>query len=859
MADGWDEDDLLIDDDDADCEEGAGWGDDGLDDAALSLNDDDDDDAGIGGAGARVAAAVVEAQDPQPAVATSAAAAAAAAAEGWEDSDNLDFSESLHETNEAPKTAVAASVQAAAKREGGWDEDDGGLLEGLGVASEGWGGDDLEFSETGGGEQESLPYEAEPAVVPQPAAAAAVAQDGWNEDEDDLVFSESNDNQTGGIPVPFAATQTATAASPAQDGWNDDDGLDLSETQNEKEPVAAAPTLAPKNDRSGDGEGWNDDLEDEFFDTDEDLQPPSVPPPPPAINDSIRPRPNAAQQQLYNELSHYIASLPSHARSITAVLEAEYNTIDKAVELQQYYAERPALEEYTINKELPRMDYTLTDHTGTDVITEKNRIAEHFAALPSLCVRCANQSLLADFLQVLTGPDRVVRPQYLASAIAAQCKFRVDLQHALTEVVAALDLSLPTERGRWKIAEIRVMIIFKCPVPGDSQLPYVEYRLADLRTTARPHDADWSERLEQCASLLHMMAETEQESFAMQQQPQQPGLNFRDAFLQSGLQASASDAVDGLKSAWQDLDAATGLGSKFRSLPSFLPDASVLEAAAIAQEEEHRAQQQQNLHQQQQRPTSILGGFVRSLAHSVALPDENPDLYQDGKDNSQAKQVSSSVSALPKLYNVETPPTQRKTPVRAEPQLYVPSNEHKETPGPSVNAIPRLYNKETPPQPPPVAPLVNEAAVPRLYNKETPQRPPVNEAEITRLYNTETPRPPVKESAIPRLYNKETPPSAPKPKSHTALPQLYVHDNDDNAEVQDGWDDDVDVDDSEIDFEADSGDPGVSPGAVQCNDGSDTVDLKKWVYDPTTDIIPTRKRWVNPRPGRRTLHGSFAS
>ena len=71
MADGWDEDDLLIDGDADDDEEGAGWGDDGLDDAALSLNaDDDDGDAGIRGAGARVAAAaVVEAQDPQPAVA----------------------------------------------------------------------------------------------------------------------------------------------------------------------------------------------------------------------------------------------------------------------------------------------------------------------------------------------------------------------------------------------------------------------------------------------------------------------------------------------------------------------------------------------------------------------------------------------------------------------------------------------------------------------------------------------------------------------------------------------------------------------------------------------------------------------
>ena len=28
---------------------------------------------------------------------------------------------------------------------------------------------------------------------------------------------------------------------------------------------------------------------------------------------------------------------------------------------------------------------------------------------------------------------------------------------------------------------------------------------------------------------------------------------------------------------------------------------------------------------------------------------------------------------------------------------------------------------------------------------------------------------------------------------------------------------------------------------------------KDWVYDPETDIIPTRQRWINPRPGSRVL------
>lgn len=59
--------------------------------------------------------------------------------------------------------------------------------------------------------------------------------------------------------------------------------------------------------------------------------------------------------------------------------------------------------------------------------------------------------------------------------------------------------------------------------------------------------------------------------------------------------------------------------------------------------------------------------------------------------------------------------------------------------------------------------------------------------------------------------------------------------------------------------------PGTTNGPQEAGDTTTTTTTstlllveelsiaKDWVYDPETDIIPTRIRWVNPRLGRRTL------
>ena len=111
--------------------------------------------------------------------------------------------------------------------------------------------------------------------------------------------------------------------------------------------------------------------------------------------------------------------------SINAVLEFEYNTAQKAEELFEYYDKRPQLAEYTRTKELQRMNYEIVLPDGY-VETNKERIvAENLLPDNAIVSRAAKQSLLADVLQVITGHDLIVRPQYLASCIATSCKFVV--------------------------------------------------------------------------------------------------------------------------------------------------------------------------------------------------------------------------------------------------------------------------------------------------------------------------------------------------------------------------------------------------------------------------------------------------
>ena len=85
--------------------------------------------------------------------------------------------------------------------------------------------------------------------------------------------------------------------------------------------------------------------------------------------------------------------------------------------------------------------------------------------------------------------------------------------------------------------------------------------------------------------------------------------------------------------------------------------------------------------------------------------------------------------------------------------------------------------------------------------------------------------------------------------------------------VEDGWDDDI----SEVEDEVDAVDKSSSSTPVCTEEAKQsspstagprpTQPGDDWVYNPEDDIIPTRKRWINPRSGSRqlsSLMGQFA-
>ena len=422
MNDGWDDDD----DDDVNVDDLLeDWGGEGGGDAVVVASDSTMDDDGLverddADSAPPMAPSILEdsrqQQHPQEEEEEEDVGGG-----GWDDDDDLDLNFSEHHNDDN-------NLQ----QEISWNNNNDGLAPRPPLATTT--SSSVEAAAASGTAVE------QPALSPPPAA---VADEGWGDDEDDLEFSAHSNNCEDNTTM---AKTIAVAPPDDAPGWNDKDleEFDFSET-------------------SAGGGATEEDAEETL-----------------PFSAAADPTYTLKEQRWRQELTHYLETLPAHAQSITAVLQAEYNTPAKAFELQQYYQERPQLLQYTVEKELARMDYTLITPAG-DIVTDKTEIAQHFhhhvgAASSSqvdaiLTPRCANQSLLADIVQVLTGPDRLVRPQYLSAAVASQCKLRVDLAQHVVEIVAALDLSLPsssssgtrTNAARWKIAELAVVVVFVCP------------------------------------------------------------------------------------------------------------------------------------------------------------------------------------------------------------------------------------------------------------------------------------------------------------------------------------------------------------------------------------------------------------
>jgi hypothetical protein len=596
----------------------------------------------------------------------------------------------------------------------GWDDDDDLNISGEEVNEPGGGWeDDDELFDNGDDDDDVLAAINDVDVPPQqvsPPQTQEPQQEGWKEGDEDMDedldlsdnWGDGNDIPVEDIPVTAAPLRppVPTRQPPAQefeDGWGrqeeqdiQDDELDLGLDDNwgdgndiPVEDIPAPQQQQPPPQPFGDGLGGNaiqvnesgglEDDVDLFGDEEQSaeqsnkissrpMQQPAAPGPTPS-ND-------AKQQKILHELQSYIRSLSHMVSSINAVLEYEYNTPEKAQELVDYYASREKLAEYTRTKELPRMDYSVVLPHG-HVETDKQKIAENFLPDDSLISRCANQSLMADLLQVIIGPDLLVRPQYLAICVAHWCKFTIHLGERgdMVECNCHLHISLPTADGqRLNVAQLKVAIVF---APDQ---PMVQYRVVAIDVS----EIDYS-KLQRVVEFLQMMEGHFDEVPGHEDDvnaQSTPADMFRDHFVENSSKLF-SQSTQGMKSALQEMGSIVNLQSKFNMVKRFIPDTDVMlvaEQEAMAMAEAQRQQPAFPRPPPQgppshatgprhpsapssggDRPTSILGGMFRTgwskLAQSVALPDEDPSIY--GTPSTQPQLYRPNEPEQPNFYRRE--------------------------------------------------------------------------------------------------------------------------------------------------------------------------------------------------------------
>lgn len=577
---------------------------------------------------------------------------------------------------------------------------------------------------------------------------------GWEEDDD--LFGDS-DSIIAEATKPLSSDDGFLQGSTGEDGngWGDDDDLfDDSESQ---QPVQGPTSNTADNVQQAHAQpdGWTDDFD--FDDTE------------PAIEEP------GNNDPLVRDIETYLDSLPHVVQSLRSLLQAEYSTPEQARELWEYYSSRPQLINYTCEKELPRMDYVVLEPQAP--VRDKATIADIFRRIQnqppySILVRAANQSILADIVQILEGPDRVSRPQLGSTLVADRCQFVLDFsgQAASLHVTSRLQLSLPTLQGRWVIGHLPIHVQWDF----QNGLADVKYLLEDYQPSGRDRDPDQLLACANCLRELDLPSHVEAP----------PRENARDAFLN----------MHGIMAAWHDIDKVTGLSQKIQKLPTLLPN--VVE---------------EPMSPPQQRPTSILGGFVRSgftkLAKTVALPEEDDRMYQEWQSDRQGE-ISTAPKRTPPRVSGKTVSHSINRPQVAKGEL--PVLKTAATKGPEVSK-PNASNAHVIPQSlqslAQLGSRSHDSADLETAERDTTAILPPSLTSLAKSGVVHRTEEAVRETGRASLSTPVIPPVM-------------------NAEVNDGWDDD-------------------SLG-----------DLDETQAEPVSPL--KRTRWRNPMPGNRRLLGNYA-
>jgi len=557
---------------------------------------------------------------------------------------------------------------------------------------------------------------------------------GW-EDDDDL-FGNSDDAGHGDLPE----------IKGKEDGNNGDEDFGLGFPS--AAPVAAlVPSVSSPTTESQ--IGWEDD--EDLFGNSEDAsygeilettitattiktnsrnnQNKPTPLPPPQLQQEQEQDPHVGimpfirhplNSNMVDNLSNYVTSLDRMLSSINAVLEFEYNTPLKAEELVEYYGSRPQLAEYTRSKELQRMNYIVVLPDG-HLETNKERIlAEKLLPDNSLVSRAANQSLLADLLQVITGNDLIVQPKYFAICVATWCQFTIHIGDQGADIVdcrARLSLSLPSEEcDRLSIAEVSVSVIFS------PRQPLIEFKVQKIDVLLE----DYS-RLVGVAKFLNSME-------GHNEDPDIQNVSadiYRDDFLENS-QRLISLSSKGLKSALMQVDSVVNIKGKLKSISSLIPGTDQL----LAAEEEAKAFVESRNQQSSQsffpRPPPPRPPFIPEANQRLVAEREEKTFAETKKNKQQQPGPSShSFTRLPPPPPPRDPGSTYNQPQRniQETDDYRPKSilgglvrSGWKTLAKSVEIPdddPEIYGELVPSRPPPRVGVYNEASEPlSLYRKE---------------------------------------------------------------------------------------------------------------------------------------------
>ena len=202
---------------------------------------------------------------------------------------------------------------------------------------------------------------------------------------------------------------------------------------------------------------------------------------------------------LVNELKRYVDWLPQAGAVWNAWLDEQYSGNDELAQAAiQYYQQRPELVEYTLDKELPRMQYTWMS-AAEGVVTDASHIALLLLKaswsddpLMRVWARSANQSLWADLVQSLTTtstttsttcgdpheppPPSLIRPHWHMAVHTHDVEWTLCPDTCTVVAKAVWELRLPHPQLQLvPIAEMTVSVQFS------PKIPLVQYHVESMK------------------------------------------------------------------------------------------------------------------------------------------------------------------------------------------------------------------------------------------------------------------------------------------------------------------------------------------------------------------------------------------